>query len=134
MLKGGRSDRGFRYCRLAMGLYHRGVTADGKRFQDRYPDQTKKLAKMVQDAGIEGLGVEYWSPAPHWKSNGQLGGGPNKNATLASFTATESAAMGDAMVADLDYLVENSKETPSSPPRPKVIWWSLQNEPNQCAS
>ncbi|MFD8317601.1 glycoside hydrolase family 30 beta sandwich domain-containing protein [Kitasatospora purpeofusca] len=134
LLKAGRSDRGFRYCRLAMGLYHRGVTADGKRFQDRYPDQTKKLATMVQDAGIEGLGVEYWSPAPHWKSNGQLGGGPNKDATLASFAPAEAAAMGDAMVADLDYLVENSRETPSSPPRLKIIWWSLQNEPNQGAS
>ncbi|CAN3977543.1 hypothetical protein [Kitasatospora purpeofusca] len=128
MLKGGRSDRGFRYCRLAMGLYHRGVTADGKRFVDRYPDQTRKLAQMVADAGIEGLGVEYWSPAPYWKSNAQLGGAGG--ATLASFAPANLDAMGDAMVADLNYLVAQSKATPTSPPRLQISWWGLQNEPH----
>ncbi|MGV9266938.1 hypothetical protein ACWDRR_20020 [Kitasatospora sp. NPDC003701] len=117
ILKAGRTDRGFRYCRLAMGLYHRGLTPDRTRFVDRYEGQTALLAEMVSEAGIEGLGVEYWSPAPAWKDNGQLGRG-----RLAA--DVNLAAMGDAMVDDLKYLSRSGLN---------ISWWGLQNEPRQDA-
>ncbi|MGV9269620.1 hypothetical protein ACWDRR_33770 [Kitasatospora sp. NPDC003701] len=133
MLKGGRSDRGFRYCRLALGLYHRGLTPDRKRFIDRYPGQTDLLAEMVREAGIEGLGVEYWSPAPGWKSNNLLGnpnyGNPTLASRLASFEPAFLSQLGDAMVADLNYLTG-----PPENPRLRISWWGLQNEPYLDAS
>ncbi|MFB8241733.1 hypothetical protein ACFC58_34875 [Kitasatospora purpeofusca] len=113
MLKAGRSDRGFRYCRLAMGLYHRGLTADRKRFVDRYEGQTALLAEMTTQANVEGLAVEYWSPAPGWKDNNNLIKG-----TLAP--DIDLAAFGDAMVDDLEYLSDRGL---------KISWWGLQNEP-----
>ncbi|OKI12754.1 hypothetical protein A6A07_18045 [Streptomyces sp. CB03911] len=113
LLKAGRADRGFRYCRLALGLYHRGLTADNKRFTDRYDGQTALLAEMVARSGVEGLAVEYWSPAPGWKSNGRLVGGG-----LAA--DTDLAAFGDALVDDLEHLTDHGL---------KVSYWGLQNEP-----
>ncbi|MFF2042745.1 hypothetical protein ACFVVX_20165 [Kitasatospora sp. NPDC058170] len=113
MLKAGRSDRGFRYCRLAMGLYHRGLTPDRKRFVDRYENQTALLADMVRGAGVEGLAVEYWSPAPGWKANNSLIKG-----SLAS--GIDLAAFGDALVDDLRYLSDRGL---------RISYWGLQNEP-----
>ncbi|WP_328465602.1 hypothetical protein [Streptomyces sp. NBC_00448] len=110
-----RDDRGFRYCRLALGLYYRGTDATGKYLQGRYPGQTALLADMIGQAGIEGISAEYWSPPPGWKSNGSYIGG-----TLASFAAADLDALGDAMVHDLDYLT--SLGVP-------VSMWGLQNEP-----
>ncbi|MGW4895730.1 hypothetical protein ACWEQL_26245 [Kitasatospora sp. NPDC004240] len=113
MLKAGRSDRGFRYCRLAMGLYHRGLTADGKRFIDRYNGQTALLAEMMTQANVEGLAVEYWSPAPGWKTNNNL----IKGSLAANI---DLAAFGDALVDDLKYLSDRGL---------KISYWGLQNEP-----
>ncbi|MET9397127.1 hypothetical protein [Kitasatospora sp. NPDC002965] len=121
MLKAGRSDHGFRYCRLALGLYHRGVDPTGKYFIDRYAGQTALLADMIQQAGIEGVSAEYWSPAPAWKANNSLIG---RGATLASFTPAALSALGDAMVADLNYL--SSRNVP-------ISMWGLQNEPSALA-
>ncbi|ALO05930.1 glucan endo-1,6-beta-glucosidase [Streptomyces venezuelae] len=115
MLKGGRSDRGFRYCRLAMGLYYRGLDPTRKLMRGRYPGQTELLADVISQAGIEGTSVEYWSPAPGWKSTDSFLGG-----RLASFAAADLAALGDAMVADLDHLTANGIP---------VSMWGLQNEP-----
>ncbi|MGW4895728.1 hypothetical protein ACWEQL_26235 [Kitasatospora sp. NPDC004240] len=119
-----RSDRGFRYCRLALGLYHRGVTADGKRFVDRYENQTALLGEMIREAGIEGVAAEYWSPAPAWKINNNLvGTNADKTAKygLASFAPADLDAMGEAMVADLDHLA--ARGIP-------ISMWGLQNEPD----
>ncbi|WP_329324644.1 hypothetical protein [Streptomyces luteogriseus] len=116
MLKGGRSDRGFRYCRLAMGLYYRGLSDDKKRLKGRYPGQTALLADMISQAGIEGISAEYWSPATYWKTTGGFVGG-----TLTAFDDVKLNALGDAMVADLTYLT--SYGVPISA-------WGLQNEPN----
>ncbi|MFF9144928.1 hypothetical protein ACF1BN_08740 [Streptomyces sp. NPDC014861] len=115
MLKGGRSDRGFRYCRLAMGLYYRGLDPTKKLMRGRYPGQTALLADMCDRAGIEGLSVEYWSPAPGWKSNDSYIGG-----TLKSFEPAFLDEFGDALVADLDYLTAGGL---------RVSQWGLQNEP-----
>jgi hypothetical protein len=65
---------GFRYCRLAGGLYLRGLDADQKQFQGRWPGQLGELEELIQQAGIEGVSFEYWSPAPYWKASGQLVG------------------------------------------------------------
>ncbi|MFF8019317.1 hypothetical protein [Streptomyces sp. NPDC007929] len=115
MLKGGRSDRGFRYCRLALGLYYRGLRDNNTRLKGRYDGQTALLADMISQAGIEGVAAEYWSPAPAWKSNNAYIGG-----TLKSFATADLEALGDAMVDDLDYL--SSFGVPISA-------WGLQNEP-----
>ncbi|QKW09945.1 twin-arginine translocation signal domain-containing protein [Streptomyces sp. NA04227] len=115
MLKAGRSDRGFRYCRLAMGLYYRGLDSERKHMRGRYPGQTAMLADMCDQAGVEGLSVEYWSPAPAWKSNNSYIGGRIKS--------TEPAFLdefSDALVADLDYLTAGGL---------RISQWGLQNEP-----
>ncbi|WP_275295417.1 hypothetical protein [Amycolatopsis sp. La24] len=111
-----RDDRGFRYCRLALGLYYRGTDSTGKHLRGRWPGQTALLAEMIREAGIEGISAEYWSPAPGWKSNDSFIRG-----SLKSFAPADLAALGDAMVGDLDYLT--SQGVP-------VSMWGLQNEPN----
>jgi hypothetical protein len=57
---------GFRYARLAMGLYLRGNDAEKKHIVERYPGQMDDLRSMQQVSGIEGFDVEYWSPAWFW--------------------------------------------------------------------
>ncbi|WP_432093397.1 hypothetical protein [Streptomyces sp. bgisy100] len=110
-----RSDRGFRYCRLALGLYYRGTDPTGKHLRDRYSGQAALLADMIRKAGIEGVSAEYWSPAPGWKSNRSYIGGK-----LASFAPAELDALGDAMVGDLDLLAAQGVP---------ISMWGLQNEP-----
>ncbi len=61
--------KGFRYCRLAGGLYWRGLDADQKQLAPRWPEQLTELRDMIKTAGIEGVSFEYWSPAPYWKAN-----------------------------------------------------------------
>ncbi|MFC8094572.1 hypothetical protein [Streptomyces sp. NPDC057301] len=114
MLMAGRSDRGFRYCRLAMGLYYRGLDSTSKFMRGRYDGQTALLADMCDQAGIEGMAVEYWSPAPAWKSNNAFIGGK-----LKSFEAAFLSDFGDALVADLDYLTAGGC---------RISEWGLQNE------
>ncbi|WP_331768987.1 hypothetical protein OG948_34555 (plasmid) [Embleya sp. NBC_00888] len=115
MLKAGRSDRGFRYCRLAMGLYYRGLDPTRTLIKGRYDGQTALLADMIRRAGIEGTSVEYWSPAPGWKNNDSYIGG-----RLKSFDPAFLSRFGDALVADLDYLTDGGVP---------VSMWGLQNEP-----
>ncbi|MFC8094543.1 glycoside hydrolase family 30 beta sandwich domain-containing protein [Streptomyces sp. NPDC057301] len=119
-----RDDRGFRYCRLALGLYFRGLDASKKHFIDRYPGQSAQLAEMIQQAGIEGIDAEYWSPAPGWKSDPDGAGGPVQPGLIGGRLAADVDydALSDAMVADLDYL--SARGIP-------VKMWGLQNEPQQ---
>lgn len=70
--------KGFRYVRLAGGLYWRGLDADKKQLQPRWPEQLAELHDMIQTAGIEGASFEYWSPAPYWKANRSLAGWQGK--------------------------------------------------------
>lgn len=60
--------KGFRYCRLAGGLYWRGLDLEKKYLQPRWPEQLEELRDMIDRAGVEGLSFEYWSPAPFWKT------------------------------------------------------------------
>jgi O-glycosyl hydrolase len=106
---------GFRYVRLAMGLYLRGLTPDRQNIIERYPGQMAELREMIQESGIEGASVEYWSPAPYWKSSNSFIGG-----SLKQFDAAFLSDFGDSVVRDLDYLTDNGIP---------VRMFSLQNEP-----
>jgi len=106
---------GFRYLRLAMGLWFRGVTDDQKNFVERYPGQLEMLKELMEDANMEGISLEYWSPAPYWKSTyGLLGG------TLRSYDDAFLDEFGDALARDVQYFIDNGV---------KVSVWGLQNEP-----
>ena len=106
---------GFRYSRLALGLYLRGLDAEQKHIIERYPGQMDDLHTMQEVSGIEGFDVEYWSPAPYWKANKSYYGG-----TIASTTPEFVSAFSDAMVQDLRYLDAHGL---------RVVQWGLQNEP-----
>jgi hypothetical protein len=57
---------GFTDYRLAMGLYYRGVTPDGRNFVERLEGQNAAMADFTAAAGV-GINFMYWSPAPYWK-------------------------------------------------------------------
>ena len=61
--------KGFRYCRLAGGLYWRGLDAEQKQLQPRWPEQLGELKTLLDRAGVESLSFEYWSPPPFWKAS-----------------------------------------------------------------
>jgi hypothetical protein len=64
--------KGFRYCRLAGGLYWRGVDAEQKHLKPRWPEQLTEIKSLLDRAGVESLSFEYWSPCPFWKANGSF--------------------------------------------------------------
>jgi len=72
---------GFRFCRLALGLYFRGTTPDEKQIVERWPGQAQALATMAVESQIEGFDVEYWSPPP---------GKSSLSATLAAYRSSHS--------------------------------------------
>jgi hypothetical protein len=106
---------GFRYARLAMGLYLRGNDAEKKQIIERYPGQMEDLRTMQQVAGLEGVDVEYWSPAPYWKANKTYYGG-----TIAGSDPAFVNAFTDALAEDLRYLQSHGL---------RIAQWGLQNEP-----
>ncbi len=106
---------GFRYSRLAMGLYLRGNDAEQKHIVERYAGQMDDLRAMQNISGMEGFDVEYWSPAPYWKQDMTYYGG--------TIRATDPAflnSFSDAMVDDLRYLQQHGLH---------IAQWGLQNEP-----
>jgi len=106
---------GFRYARLALGLYLRGTDSEQKHITERYPGQMHELSEMQRESGIEGFDVEYWSPTPFWKKNGTYYGG-----TIASDTSSFVDSFSTAMAQDLQYLKSHGLS---------VAMWGLQNEP-----
>lgn len=106
---------GFRYARLAMGLYLRGLDKSQKHIIGRYPGQMADLKQMMVESGIQGFDVEYWSPAPYWKQNYTYYGG-----TIRSTSPEFLNQFSDAMVEDLRYLKAHGL---------RVAMWGLQNEP-----
>lgn len=108
--------KGFRYCRLAMGLYFRGLDSSGQHIIERYPHQIEDLKEMIDQSGMEGISMEYWSPAPYWKSTNSYIGG-----TLKSDDPEFLDAFGDALVADVKYMQQHGI---------KISMWGLQNEPS----
>ena len=106
---------GFRYARLAMGLYLRGNDAEKKQIIERYPGQMDDLRTMQQVSGLEGFDVEYWSPAPYWKANKTYYGG-----TIGGSDPSFVNAFTDALAEDLRYLQSHGLH---------IAQWGLQNEP-----
>jgi hypothetical protein len=128
--------KGFRYCRLAGGLYWRGLDAQKKFMQPRWPEQLTELRDLLNAAGVEGLSFEYWSPAPFWKGTqsfvGQKEHDPrNRLRCFAPGFAADSIYHGDtnrfltdfahAVVVDIDTLRDAGL---------KVSMFGLQNEPD----
>ena len=125
--------KGFRYCRLAGGLYWRGLDADQKFMQGRWPEQLSELREMIQAAGIEGVSLEYWSPAPFWKANRKYTGADGSENRLRCF--------GEHFMSDADYRGDTNRfladfaaanrhdlETLRESGIP-IAMWGLQNEP-----
>ncbi len=127
--------KGFRYCRLAGGPYWRGLDAERKQLQPRWPEQLAELREMIQAAGIEGIDFEYWSPAPYWKANGRYA------AAIPHDPENKLRCFGNKFDADPDYHGDTSRflndfatacrndlQTLKDNGLP-VVFWGLQNEP-----
>lgn len=130
--------KNFRYCRLAGGLYWRGLDPEKKFLQPRWPEQLQELKQLLATAGVEGLSFEYWSPAPFWKGNQsyfatEKSGGPASN-RLRCFSPNFDkdpiykgdinrflTNFADAVVTDIKTLEAAGM---------KVSMWGLQNEPH----
>lgn len=121
--------KGFRYCRLAGGLYWRGLDKEQKYLQPRWPEQLQELKTLLDTAGVEGLSFEYWSPAPYWKTSRAFIKG-----TLRCFSenfAQDSEYKGDTdrFLADFAKATVRDVETLQKAGL-KVSMWGLQNEPS----
>lgn len=120
---------GFRFCRLAAGLYWRGLDADSKQFTPRWPAQLDELREMIQSAGVEGVSLEYWSPSPYWKASNKLvWGGPLR--CFGKNFATDPVYHGDvnAFLNDFGKACVNDLQTLRNAGIP-ISMWGLQNEP-----
>lgn len=127
--------RGFRYCRLAGGLYWRGLDPEGKFLRPRWPEQLEQLRETLDLAGVEGVSFEYWSPAPFWKANrSYVGRGPDDpENTLRCFGpgfATDPEYHGnvDRFLADFAAAVVQDIKTLRAAGL-RTSMWGLQNEP-----
>jgi hypothetical protein len=127
--------KGFRYMRLAGGLYWRGLDADKKQLQGRWPEQLPELRDLIQQSGVEGVSFEYWSPAPYWKANNSLAGWQGKGTenVLRCFTKgfkNEPVYHGDEarFLSDFAQACRNDLQTLKDAGIP-ISLWGLQNEP-----
>lgn len=124
---------GFRYMRVAMGLWYRGLTGDRKNVVERYPNQTSTLLKLIEDSGVEGISMEYWSPPPYWKASDSYRGDVAGKTMLKCFHSSFSSDadykgdqdkflddFSDALLRDLQYMMQQGF---------KISTWGLQNEP-----
>lgn len=125
--------KGFRYCRIAGGLYLRGTTPDKKEIRGRWNSQMLELNEMISKSGVEGVSFEYWSPMPFWKANGKFEGADGSENKLKCFgknfindpvykgdTIQFLRDFAESLVSDIQYLEQNGL---------KVDTWGLQNEP-----
>jgi hypothetical protein len=125
--------QGFRYCRLAGGLYWRGIINGGRNVIERWPTQDDELAEMIRESGVEGLSLEYWSPAPFWKANEKYTGKDGSENKLKCFgmnfhedpdyngdTVKFLTDFANAMAEDIRHLEQNGME---------VKIFGVQNEP-----
>ena len=126
--------KGFRYCRLAGGLYWRGLDEEQKYLQGRWPQQLVELREMLTAAGIEGVSFEYWSPAPFWKANHKYTGADGSKNVLRCFGenfVNDSDYHGDTNRFLNDFAAANRRdlETLRENGIP-ISMWGLKNEPS----
>lgn len=127
---------GFRYCRLAGGLYWRGLDSERKYLQPRWPEQLEEIRQMMDWAGVEGVSLEYWSPAPFWKANESYFriGSDDRNNTLKCFGpgfASDPVYKGDTVKFLKDFAQACAKDVQTLKAAGiKVSMWGLSNEPN----
>ena len=119
---------GFRFLRLATGLYYRGTDAEGKHLRERWNTQNEELAEMIRVSGIEGADWEYWSPTPYFKGNGSYLGGTLKCWTKNwEFYGDEEKTheflvdFANTIKEDMAYLTENGIP---------ITQFGLNNEPH----
>lgn len=130
---------GFRYMRMAGGLYYRGTDEEGKHLQERWETQNEELAELLEKSGIEGIDFEFWSPTPYFKASGGYRenydpdtGAKNEKYGLKCFdedweyygnaekTQEFLQEFADTIVEDFQYLRDNGLP---------VVQFSIQNEP-----
>jgi hypothetical protein len=124
---------GFRYCRLAGGLYWRGLCEEKKQLRPRWPEQLEELRELLDTAKVEGLSFEYWSPAPYWKGNRAFSGPSRATNRLRCFSRgwendTEYQGDTERFLHDFGNAVVNDIKTLEEAGL-KVSMWGLQNEP-----
>ena len=119
---------GFRYCRLAGGLYWRGTDAEQKYLKPRWPEQLVELRDMIKAAGIEGVSLEYWSPLPFWKTGHTLIGGQLR--CFGKDFANDPDYKGDVdrFLKDFSEACKHDLQTLRDNGIP-ISFWGLQNEP-----
>ena len=125
--------KGFRYCRLAGGLFWRGLDAEKKHLRPRWPEQLDELREMIRIANIEGVSFEYWSPPPFWKANHAYTGQFKENNRLRCFGkdfANDPVYHGDVpqFLQDFTDACLEDLRTLQSAGIP-VRMWNLQAEP-----
>lgn len=127
--------KGFRYCRLAGGLYWRGTDPEGKYLKPRWPEQLSELKAVLDRAKVEGIAFEYWSPPPFWKANRQytkIDKDPKEN-LLRCFG--KDFANDPDYHGDTDRFLKDFAEACRQDVLTlreaglKVVKWGLQNEP-----
>ncbi len=88
---------------------------------------------MIQSAGIEGVSLEYWSPAPFWKANRKYTGADGSENMLRCFGrnfADDPEYHGDTNRFLADFAIANRRdlETLRANGIP-ISMWGLKNEP-----
>jgi len=127
--------KGFRYCRIAGGLYWRGEDdPDQKYLKPRWPEQLVEIRDMIKAAGIEGVSFEYWSPSPYWKANRKYTGKDKTEDILRCYGrnfANDHEYKGDAsrFLKDFAQACRHDLQTLRDSGIP-VSLWGLQNEPS----
>ena len=125
---------GFRYMRLAGGLFYRGTDAEQKHLVEHWDTQDDELAELLRVSGIEGFNFEFWSPTPYFKSNGAYHGGKlkcfdenweysEKNTNKETYETKKREFLedfADTIIADFQRM--RAAGLP-------VVQFSLQNEP-----
>lgn len=125
--------KGFRYCRLAGGLYFRGTDPEKKYLQPRWPEQLEELKELLDMAGVEGLSFEYFSPPPFWKANRQYRSKEGAENILRCFGKdfpNDPVYHGDVEAFLQDYAQACVRDIQTLEKAGfKISMWGLSNEP-----
>lgn len=128
--------RGFRYCRLAGGLYWRGLDPEEKYLRPRWPEQLEELRELLARAGVEGLSLEYWSPAPFWKANRRYVARSPQDPENVLRCFGPNFANDPEYRGDVDRFLTDFAQAMATDVRTlraaglRVSMWGLQNEPH----